>query len=43
MEDKKTIIMIDDSKDFGKEPLPLDNPEAKKIHDELLKKYGTKK
>ena len=40
---KKEIIMVDDSIDFGKKPLPIDNPEVKKIHDELLKKYGTKK
>lgn len=43
MKDTKTIIMIDDTKDFGKKPLPLDNPEAKKIHDELIAKYGIKK
>ena len=31
---------LDDSVDIGKEPLPIENPEAQKLHDELLKKYG---
>ena len=42
MKKTKKITIIDDSVDFGKKPLPLDNPEAKKIHDELIKKYGIK-
>lgn len=37
------ILFIDDTVDIGKEPLPLDDPELKRIHDELLKKYGTKR
>lgn len=43
MKDTEKIVIVDDTIDFGKEPLPLDNPDAKKVHDELLKKYGTKK
>jgi hypothetical protein len=40
---EKEILIIDDSIDVGKDPLPIDNPEAQRIHDEFLKKYGLKK
>ena len=39
---KKEILMVDDSIDVGKHPLPKDNPEAQRIHDAFLKKYGAK-
>lgn len=44
-EDKneKLILFIDDTIDAGKEPLPIDNPEAQRIHDGFMEKYGQKK
>lgn len=42
MKKNKTVIFIDDSVDIGKEPLPINNKEAKKVHDELMKKYKKK-
>ena len=39
---KKEIIMIDDSIDVGKHPLPKTDPKAQRIHDEFIKKYGKK-
>ena len=41
MKKNKTVTFIDDSVDIGKEPLPI-NKEAKKVHDELMKKYKKK-
>ena len=34
-----TVVFIDDSIDIGKKTLPIENIEAKKIHDEVMKKY----
>jgi hypothetical protein len=42
MEGDNRILVFDDSIDIGKEPLPIDNPDAKKAHDELMKKYKPK-
>ena len=40
--EKKEIVLIDDSVDIGKHPLPIGNPEAQKLHEELMKKYKVK-
>ena len=34
---------MDDSVDIGKDPLPIENAEAQKVHDELLKEFGMSK
>lgn len=40
--EKKEMVFLDDSVDIGKKPLPIDNPEAQKLHEELMKKYKVK-
>lgn len=42
MDKAKNKYVFDDSIDIGKKPLPIGNPEAKKAHDELIKKYKQK-
>lgn len=46
MDEEKTIIFFDDSIDIGKEPLPVTDPELKKLHEkifeELKEKYKVK-
>ena len=41
--ERKKILWLDDSKDIGKKPLPIDNPEAKKVYERLMKKYKVSK
>lgn len=40
--DKKTVY-IDDSVEIGKEPLPINDEETQRTHDELMKKYKNQK
>ena len=42
MKNSKEILFIDDSKDIGKTPLPIGNPDAQKVHDRLMEKYKKK-
>ena len=37
--EEKKILWLDDSKDIGKKPLPIDNPEARKVYEKLMEKY----
>lgn len=39
MEKAPDYMVLDDTVDIGKEPLPFESEEEKKLHDELLAKY----
>lgn len=41
--EEKKILWLDDSKDIGKKPLPIDNPEARKVYEKLMEKYKNNK
>lgn len=41
--EEKKILWLDDSKDIGKKPLPIDNPEAWKVYEKLMEKYKNNK
>lgn len=41
--EEKKILWLDDSKDIGKKPLSIDNPEARKVYEKLKEKYKVSK
>ena len=41
--EEKKILWLDDSKDIGKKPLAIDNPEARKVYEKLMEKYKNNK
>ena len=42
MDDDSKIVLIDDTVDIGKEPLPINDAKTQEVFDKLLEKYKNK-